>query len=384
MAKLGEVCEKKIETLKSNSVEYIDYIDIASVNNKTKMIEAVQTITTKDAPSRAKQIVKKGDVLVSTVRPNLNAVAIIDKDYENVLVASTGYSVIRCDDFVNNRYIFYFCQSETFINKMIAQATGASYPAVSNSIVKNCEVPLPSIEEQNRIARLFDGVTNLIEKRERQLIQLDELVKSRFIEMFGDPVCNPMNWQQEEVNALCSQIYGGGTPSKAHPEYYADGNFPWVSSKDMKMDVIYDSQIKINELGIRNSTAKLVPVNSVIMVIRSGILKHTLPVAINAVPITVNQDLKVFRPGDKLIAVYLMYLFKMMEKDILSGVRAVTADNIEFDTLKNRKIIVPPLDLQNQFADFVAQVDKSKLVAQRGAVGRFFHKRDSLHRIYLQ
>ena len=109
----------------------------------------------------------------------------------------------------------------------------------------------------------------------------------------------------------------------------------------------------------------MVPVNSVIMVIRSGILKHTLPVAINAVPITVNQDLKVFIPSKRILSVFLMYQFKMLEKDILSGVRAVTADNIEFDSLKKRAIIVPPIELQAQFAAFVEQTDKSKLAIQQ-------------------
>ena len=171
---------------------------------------------------------------------------------------------------------------------------------------------------------------------------------------------NNKEWTTDSVERLCKEIYGGGTPSKSHPEYYENGNIPWVSSKDMKTDILMDSQIHINEEGVANSTARMVPENSVIMVIRSGILKHTLPVAINAVPITVNQDLKVFIPGNRVITRFLAYQFKMLESDILSGVRAVTADNIEFDSLKKRKLIVPPMELQQQFAAFVAQVDKSK------------------------
>lgn len=136
----------------------------------------------------------------------------------------------------------------------------------------------------------------------------------------------------------------------------------------MKTDILYDSQIHINQLGVNNSTAKLVPVGSVIMVIRSGILKHTLPVAINAVPITVNQDLKVFIPGVDVRAMFLMYQFKLLEKDILSGVRAVTADNIEFNSLKQREIAIPPMDLQNEFVAFIEQTDKLKFDAQNSIV----------------
>jgi type I restriction enzyme S subunit len=197
--------------------------------------------------------------------------------------------------------------------------------------------------------------------------------------MFGEPVHNTKNWKTKTVEAVCSDIYGGGTPLKSHPEYYENGDIPWVSSKDMKTDVIYDSQIRINQLGVDNSTAKLVPVNSVIMVIRSGILKHTLPVAINAVPITVNQDLKVFIPSSEIKAIFLSCLFKMLEKDILSGVRAVTADNIEFNSLKQREIILPPIDLQQQFAAFVEQTYKSK-----SAVKQVLEKAETLKKALMQ
>ena len=227
------------------------------------------------------------------------------------------------------------------------------------------DIVIPTLAEQRRIAELLDKIDTIINCSKQQLAKLDELVKSRFIELFGDSVTNSMGWDTDTVIGVCDDIYGGGTPSKSHPEYYENGDIPWVSSKDMKTDVLYDSQIKINQLGVDNSTAKMVPINSVIMVIRSGILKHTLPVAINAVPITVNQDLKVFIPSKRILSIFLMHQFKMLEKDILSGVRAVTADNIEFDSLKKREIIVPPLELQEQFAAFVEQTDKSKLAIQK-------------------
>ena len=175
---------------------------------------------------------------------------------------------------------------------------------------------------------------------------------------------NSNNWPMDTLEAVCSNIYGGGTPSKSKVEYW-NGDIPWVSSKDMKSDLIYDSQMKITKLGLNNSSAKLVPINSVIMVIRSGILKHTLPIAINIVPITVNQDLKVFIPSDFIHYRFLAFLLKMLEKDILIGVRAVTADNIEFDSLKARKIILPQLELQNKFANFAFETDKSKLAIQQ-------------------
>ena len=260
-------------------------------------------------------------------------------------------------DNINISYLYYAICS-MHLEKYFS---GATIPHIYFRDYQNEQLPLPTLEEQAKIANVFGRIDYFIKKEKEQLINLDKLVKSRFIEMFGDPITNTKRWPADKVEAVCSNIYGGGTPSKSKEEYW-NGDIPWISSKDMKSDMISDSQIRITNLGLDNSSAKLVPMNSVIMVIRSGILKHTLPVAINTVPVTVNQDLKVFIPSASIHYRFLAFLFKMLEKDILAGVRAVTADNIEFDTLKNRKIILPPVQLQNQFASFVTQVDKSKFV----------------------
>ena len=258
----------------------------------------------------------------------------------------------------------YLCYSLMFY-RVEGMINGATRKKLTQKALRQMKIPMLKLDEQIKIATQIKHIEMIKEKRLKQLHKLDELIQARFVEMFGDPVVNDKGWKIDTVEKLCKEIYGGGTPSKSHPEYYEDGNIPWVSSKDMKTDVLNDSQIKINQLGVDNSTARMVPVNSVIMVIRSGILKHTLPVAINVVPITVNQDLKVFIPNERLLTRFLAVQFKMHEKDILSGVRAVTADNIEFNSLKQRKLIVPPIELQQEFADFAHQVNKSKVEIQQ-------------------
>ena len=262
----------------------------------------------------------------------------------------------------NSKYLYYALKSQQ--ERLFRIRSGACMPNIKKSDLGNFIIEYEEDEtRQEEVVKVLEKCELLIEDYNKKLALLDEAVRARFVEMFGDPVINDKKWLTVSVENLCDEIYGGGTPSKAHKEYYENGDIPWVSSKDMKTDVLTDSQIKINQLGIENSTARLVPVNSVIMVIRSGILKHTLPVAINAVPITVNQDLKVFIPGNKITPRFLAMQFKMHEKSILFGVRAVTADNIEFNSLKARKMIVPPLELQNQFASFLEEIDKSRLLS---------------------
>lgn len=258
----------------------------------------------------------------------------------------------------------YLCYSLMFY-KVDGMINGATRKKLTQTAMKKMKIPLRNIVEQKKIVQQLNKIIEIREKAKKELNLLDNLIQARFVELFGDAVYNDKKWETDTVKNLCKEIYGGGTPSKAHPEYYKDGDIPWVSAKDMKTDVLKDSQIKINQLGVDNSTARLVPVNSVIMVIRSGILKHTLPIAVNKVPITVNQDLKVFIPGERILTRFLAVQFKMQEKDILSGVRAVTADNIEFNSLKQRRMIVPPIDLQQKYLMFLERIDKSKFVIHK-------------------
>ena len=258
----------------------------------------------------------------------------------------------------------YLCYSLMFY-KVDGMINGATRKKLTQTAMKKMKIPLRNIVEQKKIVQQLNKIIEIREKAKKELNLLNNLIQARFVELFGDAVYNDKKWETDTVKNLCKEIYGGGTPSKAHPEYYKDGDIPWVSAKDMKTDVLKDSQIKINQLGVDNSTARLVPVNSVIMVIRSGILKHTLPVAVNKVPITVNQDLKVFIPGERILTRFLAVQFKMQEKDILSGVRAVTADNIEFNSLKQRRMIVPPIDLQQKYLMFLERIDKSKFVIHK-------------------
>ena len=303
-----------------------------------------------DAP---KKTAKKNDILISVRAP----IGAINYTSEFCCIGR-GLAAITVEDDIDRNYIYYFLKAKN--SELINQGTGSTFKAIGRPVLEMLKVPAISEKQKILIIKSMDFLVDIIKLRKKELFLLDELIKARFIEMFGEPVNNDKGWVKDSVERLCREIYGGGTPSKSHPEYYEGGKIPWITSKDMKTDILIDSQIHINEDGVANSTARIVPKNSVIMVIRSGILKHTLPVAINAVPVTVNQDLKVFVAGNRIVTKFLAYQFKMMERDILSGVRAVTADNIEFDALKRRELIVPPIELQQEFADFVEQVDKSR------------------------
>jgi type I restriction enzyme S subunit len=172
IVKLGEVCDTNIFTVNNNLCGEIDYIDISSIDNKEKVIIQTQTMNISEAPSRARQILKNNDVLVANVRPYLNAVAINNIKSENMVVASTGYSVLRCNNEIDYQYLFFFCQTKEFIDRLSNLAKGSSYPAVTTAEVMSTEILLPPLSEQKRIV-------DIIQKKYEAIKNLNTLLKTQ-------------------------------------------------------------------------------------------------------------------------------------------------------------------------------------------------------------
>ena len=303
------------------------------------------------------KVAEEGDILISVRAP----IGAMNMAVERCCIGRGLAALTPIRNKCSKQFLYYALQSK--VDSLIAQGTGSTFKAISKKVLEATCIPAYSTIEQEQIAETIGHVDNTIAAKRKQLALLDQLVKSRFIELFGDPLSNDKGWKKVVIAEVCHAIFGGGTPSKSHPEYFA-GSIPWVSPKDMKSSVINDSIDHITEEAIAHSTTNLVPANSVLMVIRSGILKHSLPVAINSLPVTINQDMKAFVPNETVKTAFLMHFFKAIENDVLAGVRGVTADNIDFKAFQKRTIIVPPLALQEQFAAFVEQTDKSKLCSK--------------------
>ena len=268
---------------------------------------------------------------------------------------------IKPDDNIINLLYFYYYLLKI---DMLHYSESTTLPSVRKSTIEKIKVKIPPIDVQNKRVTILNICHKIIKYQVELIHNLDLLVKSRFVELFGDPVLNEKGWNLTSLESVCQSIYGGGTPSKKIKEYYK-GTIPWVTSKDMKSDIIVDSIEHITEVAIDNSSTKIIPPESVLIVIRSGILKHTLPVCINKSKITINQDLKALVLDERCKAIYLQYLLKTLEKEILSGVRAVTADNIEFNSLKKRRIPIPPINIQIKFSQMVNQINKLKSDVQK-------------------
>lgn len=362
--KLGDLCViNSGGTPRRNNESYwkngdIPWVKISDLNNG--VVESTEEFITLDGLKNSSAKIFPQGTLLYTIFATIGEVAILNID------AATNQAIVglqlKENQKVYLKYIYYYLKSQTNIIKHLGR--GVAQNNINLSVVKNMIIPIVSLEKQSNIIATLSKLEKI--KKNRIIISnyLDGLIKSRFVELFGDPVLNEKGWNLTSLESVCQSIYGGGTPSKKIKEYYM-GTIPWVTSKDMKSDIIVDSIEHITQVAIDNSSTKIIPPESVLIVIRSGILKHTLPVCINKSRVTINQDLKALVLDERCKAIYLQYLLKALEKDILSGVRAVTADNIEFNSLKKRKIPIPPINKQIKFSQMVNQINKLKSDVQK-------------------
>ena len=154
---LGEVCEdvQRLDPAKSKS-KVFTYIDLSSIDQKKKIVSGAREILVTEAPGRARQLVRGNDVLVSTVRPNLNAVALVEEALDGA-TASTGFCVLRpMQEEIDSRLVFAWIRSQRFIDELSSMARGTSYPAVTDTVVKSLGIPVPPLEEQKRIVDRLD------------------------------------------------------------------------------------------------------------------------------------------------------------------------------------------------------------------------------------
>ena len=205
------------------------YIDLSAVDNTAKAVTGLQTVLGRDAPSRARQLVRSGDILVSTVRPNLNGVARVPKELDGA-TASTGFCVLRPNPSkLDGNYLFHWVRSPAFVADMVRKATGASYPAVSDKIIGQSEIPLPPLAEQKRIAAILDQADELRRKRQRALDRLNQLGQAIFIEMFGDPKSNPKGWTSARLGDLCDV----GSSKRVFVEEFVESGVPFYRGTEV-------------------------------------------------------------------------------------------------------------------------------------------------------
>lgn len=335
------------------------YVDLSAVDQDSKTIASPRRLVGRDAPSRARQIIRSGDVLVSTVRPNLNAVGRVPVEL-NGATASTGFCVLRPRaEMADGAYLFHWVRSPHFVGEMVRRATGASYPAVSDRIVCESRIPLPPLPEQRRIAEILDKADALRAKRRAALAQLDTLAQSIFFDMFGDPVSNRMGWKEHEVEKVCRLVRGSSPRPKGDPQFYG-GPVPRLMVSDITRDGFWVTPRidSLTEAGAKQS--RRVPAGTVVMAV-SG---EVGVVATVQDPCCVHDGFVAFLDLDESVFDSCFFMFQFHSLKMTHERRKAGAifQNLTTRDVKAMRLPTPSIDLQNRFAAIVESVERQKAV----------------------
>ncbi len=344
---------------------HINYVDIASIDRETKCISAASHIEATLAPSRARQCLVSDDVLVSTVRPNLNAVAMVPLQL-NGAIGSTGFCVLRADPKrLVPEYLFYFSQTAGFVSHLTRIANGASYPAVSDDDILETTIPFSSVTEQRRIASLLKNVDRLRQVYRYTLKTCDEFLPAAFLELFGDPKSNlrgfPIRPLQELVQQTRPICYGILMPGPHIPDGVQYIRVTDIQGGQVMLENVRRTTTEIDQAYKRSK----LKAGDLLLSIRGHVGRTAIvPLALEGANIT--QDTARLAPVDAIDQHYLMGCLatESLQHRMINLTRGAAVQGINLGDVKELPIPVPPLPLQHQYAKLVVRHEHLRSVHQ--------------------
>lgn len=291
---------------------------------------------------------KQGDILLAKITPCLeNGKAVfLDKVPHHTGFGSTEFHVIRPSSQVDGRYLFYMIWNPVFRKIASKNMTGtAGQRRIPTDFVKNFQIPLPPIAEQRRIAAILDKADAIRRKRQQAIALTEELLRSTFLDMFGDPVTNPMKWEVCRIKDI-ADVKTGKTPSRKNPENYG-GTIRWVKTTELKDSIITDTEEYLTEKGA--DKMNIFPVHS-ILVAMYGQGATRGRTALLGSPCATNQACAIIIPNQDYFTIYLWILLRLSYKQIREMARGGNQPNLNLSMIKNFHLPLPPLEHQKRFA----------------------------------
>ena len=333
-----------------------------------------------DADKYREYILQDGDILMSHINSekHLGKVALYKKQGNEKIIHGMNLLMLRANkSIVYPPFATYFFATNIFLGQ-IQKITKKSVNQASFTVsaLKEIEMDLPTLDEQRRIALVLDKVSDLIAKRRQQLGKLDEMVKARFVEMFGDPVENPMGWEKLALGKRCD-IVTGNTPSRAEPENY--GNFiEWIKSDNINTPAVLltEAQEYLSETGFHK--CRFVEAGSLLMTCIAGSINCIGNVAVADRRVAFNQQINAIVPKQDDV-LYLYWLMLLSKPAIHSTINMALKGILSKGQLSEMAFPFPPLELQNQFSVFVKKTEKTK-----ANINRSLEKLETLKKALMQ
>ena len=354
-----------------------DVISEYSVRNKFDENIPVYSVTnekgfctgyfSKEVASKDKstyKIVPRGYFAYNPSRINVGSVDW--QKYEDRVIVSPLYVVFGVSDRLDRQYLLHYLKSDMMLSFIKEYATGSVRDNLKLADLGKLPINLRPVEEQRQIATTLDKIDDLIAKRRQQLDKLDELVKSRFIEMFGDPVSNPLGWEKRTLKEVCTKLNDG---THFSPESFETGKYKYVTAKNIKMSGFDFSNITyVSEEVHRPIYERCNPEMGDVLYIKDGVTTGIAMVNTLEEEFTLLSSVALLKQDRRIMNGYFLTGLLNNENmyiDIRSNMGGAAITRLTIAKLNTIKVILPPLKLQERFAVFIIRTDKSKLAIQK-------------------
>lgn len=281
---------------------------------------------------------------------------------------------------INSLCLYYYLCTENFVQDLLSMASATTIAIVNKSKMESCAFPLPPLSEQQRIVESIEELFAKLDEAKERLQEVADSFAVRKAAILHNAFTGELTKQWRRENGVSDESWeekklgevgfwlGGGTPSTSREEYWENGNILWITSKDMKSAVIEDTLMKVNEIGVKNSSANYIEKPALLVVMRSGILRRTFPVAMVKKPFTVNQDLKAIIP-DKDDLEFLYWMLLSNEQRILDTCmkNGTTVESINSNALKDLTFKCPTLPEQHEIVRLIDDLLARERAAQQAA-----------------
>jgi len=367
--KLKDAFELQIgKTPSRNKSEYWNgvykWVSISDIGNSEKYVYSTrELITDKGIIDSGVKVIPKGTVIMS-FKLSIGKTAITTEDmYTNeAIVAFIDKKKIPIDI----DYMYYLCSGSNWMQGVNKAVMGLT---LNKATLSEKEINIPNIEIQKKCACNLDKIDRIIDLKKQQLDQLDLLVRSLFIEMFGDPIINTKKWKKEKCKNILTKIGSGATPQGGSESYKEEG-ISLIRSMNVhngrfeSKDLAYIDEKQAQKLDNVN-----IKENDVLINITGASVARCCIVPSYVIPARVNQHVSVLRCSDMVNSIFLCYQItndsyqNLLKKIGTSG--GATREAITKKQIEDLEVILPPLELQNKFANFVRGTDKSKLAVKK-------------------
>ena len=364
---LGEICtiNPRIDRSRYSKHMPVSFVPMAAVDERTGAIKVHEERSLSEISS-GHTAFEEGDILFSKITPSMEngKIALACNLTNGVGYGSTEFYILRPGKRVLGEYIYHFVRRTRFREEAKRRITGTAQQRVPKSFIENTLIPLPSLIEQRRIVGILNRSARIERLHTKVHNSLENFVSSLFLEIFGDPLENPMGWDRMRLGSAC-RIVGGGTPRRGNDAYFG-GDILWATPTDVTAlnGIFIDKTAEtITDVGLKESSARLVPAGSVLMTSRATI-GYT---AIAARSMATNQGFANLICGDSLVPEYISSLLRNRREELIDLASGTTFKEIPKSTLKDFTVSVPPLEIQNGFKEILHRATRVQMMDRAAA-----------------